>query len=63
MTSAFIYSITGMKNAMESERFETEEERNKRIYREQQRLIQNEIEHDLDRVLDPGIDLTRTRRR
>ena len=48
---------------MESERFETEEERNKRIYREQQRLIQTEIEHDLDRVLDPGTDLTKVRRR
>ena len=62
-TSAFIYSITGIKNAMESERFETDEERHKRIYREQQRLIQNEIDHDLDRVLDPGVDLANPKRR
>ena len=63
MTSAFIYSITGIKNSVESERYETEEERRKRIYREQQKLIQNEIDHDLDRVLDPGIDLAKVRRR
>ena len=60
---AFIYMIIGTLHNLQSIRVETEEERHKRIYREQQRLIQNEIDHDLERVLDPGVNLANPKRR
>lgn len=61
-TSSFIYMITGTLNNIESERYETEEEKNKRLQREAEKAVANAIEHDLEEIFDPGFDLTKVRR-
>ena len=61
-TSSFIYMITGTLNNIESERYETEEEKNKRLQREANKAVANAIEHDLEEIFDPGFDLTKVRR-
>ena len=61
-TSSFIYMITGTLNNIESERYETEEEKNKRLQREADKAVARAIEHDLEEIFDPGFDLTKVRR-
>ena len=62
-TSSFIYMITGTLNNIESERFETEEEKNKRLQREANRLVQNAIDSDMNTLLDTSdLHLERMRR-
>lgn len=54
--------ITGTLNNIESERYETEEEKNKRLQREANKAVAQAIEHDLEEIFDPGFDLTKVRR-
>lgn len=58
----FIYMIIGTLNNLESMRYETEEEKNKRLQREADKAVARAIEHDLEEIFDPGFDLTKVRR-
>ena len=55
--------ITGTLNNLESERYETEEEKNKRLQREANQAVANAIEQDMNQLLDVSdLNIERIRR-
>lgn len=58
-TSAFIYMITGIIKWIDPKEYLTDEELKKRYEQEANVLIERAIDRDLEKVLDPGLDLSR----
>ena len=60
-TSAFIYMITGILKWIDPKQYLTDNERKKQLEEEANRLINKAIDEDMDKVLNPGFDLTKVR--